>query len=281
MAARSKHRGEVRHQALLHAILIVACLFVLVPLFYLVINSFKDNYEVILSPFALPSAPTMENYKKAWTTGGLAEAMLNTVLVVAVSTVVLAVVSCMMSYGLMFLGVRSAPTWSALLMLAMQVPLHMYIVPLFVMWKRLGLVNNPLGIILIYAAVYVPFSVLFLNSQFASIPKEITEAAEIDGCSYIGTLTKVIVPISRPALVTLTLINAKWIWNEFTFAMTFLQEPRFQTVTARYLQFSARFVADFAVTGAGAVISVLPIVVLYLLLQRRFIEGMTAGSIKG
>ena len=149
MAARSKHRGEVRHQALLHAILIVACLVVLAPLFYLVVNSFKDNYEVILSPFALPSVPTIENYKKAWTTGGLAEAMLNTVLVVAVSTVVLAVVSCMMSYGMVFLGVRSTPIWSALLMLAMQVPLHMYIVPLFVMWKQLGLVNNPLGIILI------------------------------------------------------------------------------------------------------------------------------------
>jgi len=109
MAVRSKHRGEIRYQALLHAILIMACLLVLVPLFYLVINSFKDNYEVILSPFALPSAPTIENYKKAWTTGGLAEAMLNTMLVVAVSTVVLAVVSCMMSYGLVFLGVGPHP----------------------------------------------------------------------------------------------------------------------------------------------------------------------------
>ncbi|MEA4882063.1 MAG: carbohydrate ABC transporter permease [Clostridia bacterium] len=277
----SKRRSDFRHQLFLHLVLVVACLYVLTPLFYLVVNSFKDNYEVIISPFALPSAPTLENYKKAWTTGGLAASMLNTVLVVAVSTAALAVVSCMMSYGMAFMGLRTAPLWSAILMLVMQVPLHMYIVPLFVMWKRLGLVNNPLGIILIYSAVYVPFSVLFLNSQFASIPKEIIEAAEIDGCSYVGTLTRVVVPIMRPALVTLTLINAKWVWNEFTFSMTFLQEPAFQTVTARYLQFSARFVADYAVTGAGAVISVLPIVLVYLLLQRRFIEGMTSGSVKG
>lgn len=281
MRRLSARAQRISQQVVLHSGLVIVCLYVLVPLSYLVLNSLKSNYEVITDPFGLPSSVTFSNYRTAWASGGLASAMLNTAIVAAVSASVIAVLAALTSFSLCFLRMPGGKLISGILMLTMQVPLHMYIVPLFVQWRNLHLVNNPLGIMIIYSAVYLPFSILFLNSQFAAIPIEIIEAAEIDGCSHLRALLQIVVPLTRPAFVTMTLINVKWIWNEFPLSITFLQEPAFQTVTPRYMQFSARFLDDFAITSAGAVISALPIVVLYLLLQRRFMEGMTQGSLKG
>jgi raffinose/stachyose/melibiose transport system permease protein len=277
------HRVKIRKGTgglLKHVVLILLLAYVSLPIIFLFLGSIKTEKEIIGNPFGFPSQIVLEHYRNAWLEGRLGSAMANTILVGVAVTVVIAFVAGLAAFSMNFLRTPGRGVLYALFLLAMQVPIHMYIVPLFIQWRRLHLVNTPLGIIIIYSAVYLPFSILFLKSQFAGLPRELIEAAEIDGCSYFRALIQIIFPVSRPAFVTISLINLKWVWNEFPLAITFLQDPEFQTMTPRYLELSAKYVSAYAVTSAGAVISVFPILIAYFLMQRHFVQGMTAGTIK-
>ena len=162
----------------------------------------------------------------------------------------------------------------------LTVPPLLYLVPLFYLWTRLHLINTLPGLILIYSALYLPFGIFLLRAYFINLPHEIEDAARIDGCSEWQTFVRVIVPLSWPAFTSVALIVAVWSWNEFIFAITFLPSQDMQTVAVRYATFTGQWVSNYAYISSAGVIMILPAVVLFLLLQRRFVEGMTAGGLK-
>jgi raffinose/stachyose/melibiose transport system permease protein len=156
----------------------------------------------------------------------------------------------------------------------------LYIIPLFVIWRRLGLTDNVLGVIIIYCAIYLPFSIFLLRSYFLGLPSEIEDAARVDGCGEFAVFQHVIVPLSWPAFATVALIVGIWSWNEFLFAITFLHKVEVSTVPVRVMQFTGQYVTSYAYISAAGVTMILPAIILFLVLQRRFIQGMIAGGLK-
>jgi len=163
----------------------------------------------------------------------------------------------------------------------LAVPKGLYLVPLFYFWKKLNLIDTLPGIILIYSARFLPFYVLFLRSFFVKIPDDLIGSARIDGCSDIQMLVRIILPICRPAVLTVILLAGLETWNEFFFANAFLHSDENRTVATRYLAFTGQYMSQWPMIFSAGLITLLPFILLYLVLQRHFIEGLTTGSVVG
>jgi raffinose/stachyose/melibiose transport system permease protein len=154
-------------------------------------------------------------------------------------------------------------------------------VPLYFIWARLGLVNNLFGLIIIYGALYSPFATYLLRSFLVSIPMDFEEAARIDGATDLQVLLRVILPLAWPGFLTMVLVVGLGVWNEFLFAVTFLQDAELKPIATSVLGFQTRYSRDWGLTSAASMIMIIPIIILFLSLQRQFIEGLARGGLKG
>ncbi len=194
--------------------------------------------------------------------------------------------------GVLFLGGMAAYSFSkpdmpgvSLLTLYFLVvsslPIQMFLVPLFYMWRILGLVNTLYGLILIYIAINSPFAIFLLRSYIVQIPRDFEDAARVDGASEWDVFSQLIIPLAWPAFLTVGLVVALSVWNEFLLATVFLTEQSHFTVVTSYYNFTSQYSRDWGMTSAAAVMMIFPILVLFMLMQRRFIEGLTQGGLKG
>ena len=167
------------------------------------------------------------------------------------------------------------------LWVASAVPFQLFLVPLFFLWTNLQLTNTRFGLIVIYWAIFSPLATLLLRSYLVGLPRDFEDAARIDGANELQVLTRVVLPLSWPGLLTVALISGVGAWNEFFFAITFIQDNNLKPVTTSFLAFQSNFSQDWGLTSAAAIFIILPIAVLFLILQRRFISGITAGGLKG
>src|SRR5918995_1635657 len=161
------------------------------------------------------------------------------------------------------------------------VPFQLFLVPLFFLWSRLQLTNTLIGIIIIYWAIYSPFATLLLRSYLVTLPRDFEDAARIDGASELQVLLRVVLPLSWPGFLTIALVSGIATWNEFFLAVTFIQDDNLKPITTSFYAFRSAFSQDWGLTSAAGIIVILPIIVLFLILQRRFISGLTAGGLKG
>jgi len=161
------------------------------------------------------------------------------------------------------------------------VPIQMFMFPLYFMMAKLGLINSPVAVIIIYSAIFTPFSLFLLRTYVLDVPMELEEAARIDGASDLRVFTSVILPLISPGLLTVALIVCLNVWNEFLIAITFLQNAEAATATARFYQLTGRYGNNLADLMAVSTIIALPTLVFFVLVQRRFIEGVSAGAVKG
>jgi len=264
-----------------HIPLLLVVAFAMAPLVLLVGNAFKSKQEFRKNPFGFPKEPVFQNLVDAWNKGGYGAAFMNSAIVCAVVMFVVCLFAGLAAYALSKLKFRASGLLMGLLLFVMSVPMGLFLVPLFFLWKNLGLMDNLLGIILIYSAIFLPFNIFFLRSFFVGIPNEIIESAKIDGCNDWRTIFYMIVPISKSAFQTVALLVGLWCWNEFFFANAFLQTPEAKTVATKYLLFTGRFSNDWTMISAAGLITILPIILLFVFMQRNFIDGITEGSLKG
>ena len=164
---------------------------------------------------------------------------------------------------------------------ASTLPLFLFLVPLFYLWIKLGLYNNLFGLVLLYTAFNSPFAIFLLRSYLIGLPKSLEDAAQVDGANDFQVFTRVIVPLAWPAFLTVGLVVALNVWNEYLLATVFLSDQEKFTVVTSYQNFSTRFSQDWSLTSAAAMMMVLPILATFFALQRQFIEGLTQGSVKG
>jgi raffinose/stachyose/melibiose transport system permease protein len=253
----------------------------LAPLLVLLNVALKPQAEFMVNQFGWPSHLTLDNLAGAWTDGDYLQAYSNS-LVIGLSVIaIICVGGGLCAYALArmdFRGKNLALIW---LFVSLAVPLNLFLVPLFYVYQKVGLMNTRLGLILIYSGVFLPFNVLLLRSYFLGIPPELAESARIDGAGDMQTLLRIYVPLARPAFLTVALLAFLWSWNEFFFANAFIQSTDLQTVALKYLTFSGDYVSNWSYIMAGGIITIAPMVALYLILQRRFIEGLTEGGLKG
>ncbi len=247
------------------------------PLYFMAITSLKTRAEYLTNQFLPPSDPTLENFREAFRDGELLRWIGNSVLITVASVTIAAIVSALAAYPLARARFPGRLPFIALNVVLMVVPPVVLVVPLFLFFVNVGLVNSRLAVVIVYVGLLIPFSIYLLVNFFATIPRSLEEAARIDGAGQLRTLWSVIVPLSGPAIVTVVVVNAVWVWNELLIALVFLQDDDARTLTAGLTFFQGRFIQNEPLVMTGALIATIPMLLLYVLGQRFFIRGLTAG----
>ncbi len=265
---------------ILNLVLIIVAFCQIVPIVIIAFNSFRTDKSIKKFPIGLPNQANFDNFINAWNIGGYTRAYINSIMVSVITTLIVLTLSMLMGYFMAKSNIRIKNSLLVYFGVAMSIPLLSFLAPLYFGFSELDLVNRHLGLILIYIATNLPFNILLSRTFILGIPNELSEAALIDGCGIFQIIGKIIFPLSKPIVTTIALIVFVSTWNEFTIANTFLQESVLKTVSTRYVLFVTEKGADLAMIFTAAMISMLPIVLVFILLQNYFVEGMTAGSVK-
>lgn len=264
-----------------HAILLVLSAAALAPIVVLIMNSLRSTEAIAGSPLGFPSVPLWSNYPSAWDTAGYSVAFRNSLIVSGCTVIGVCTFAGLAAYGLARLQIRGGGVVVVYFLIGLTLPAELFLTPLFILFVHLHLVDNLFGLILVYWALYMPFGTLLLRSFFVSLSPEFEEAARVDGCREGQVLWRVVIPMAWPAVVSLAVIVAVWSWNEFLFAVTFLTNSNVQTVAVRYYRFMGLYSANLAdVSVAGVLVCCLP-VLFFIALQRKFVQGLSAGGLKG
>lgn len=273
--------GNRRRQTLVHGILILVAVVALGPLLVLVFNSMKSNVELGQNPLGPPANIQLSNFVDAWNEGAFAKSMPNSLILVGLTLAGLLPLSGIAAYALSRRGFPGGGVVMLYMLVASTLPLQLFLVPLFFTWAKLGLINNFFGVSIIYVGVLAPFSVFLLRSYMVQIPTDFEDAARVDGANDLQIFRFVIAPLSWPGFLVAGLVATLAVWHEFLLATVFLTDGTTFTVVTSFSRFTTQYSNDWTLTSAGALITMAPVVILFLLLQRRFIAGLTRGGLVG
>jgi ABC-type glycerol-3-phosphate transport system permease component len=274
---RRRSGNELAGHGVAQAVMIVVGVLTLYPLYFIVITAFKSRTEYLQNQFLPPRHPTLANFHAAFQDGELLRWLGNSVLITFAAVAVAAVVSALAAYPLARTRFIGRLPFIGLNIVLMVIPPVVLVVPLFLLSVDLGFVNSRLVVVIIYAGLLIPFSIYLLVNFFATIPRSLEEAVRIDGAGPLRTLRHVIVPLSAPAIVTVVVVNAVWVWNELLIALVFLQDDNKRTLMAGLTFFQGRFMTNVPLVMTGALIATIPMLLLYIVGQRFFIRGLAAG----
>lgn len=266
--------------AIIIVLLFIYFLLVAYPLFWMICNSLKSYKEIYKNIWAMPKSPLWNNYALAWQRG-ISKYFLNSVLVTGSTIVGAILVSALASYSLARFRFRGNQLIFILCMGGMMLSPQVTLIPLYKIIQALHIHNTYLALIIPYTAYRIPLIVMLIRSHFLSIPKEIEESAILDGCSSFKVFYNIFLPMSKPILLTCTIMTAYYAWNEFLYAIIFIDSDKFRTIPAGLMNLRDALQTDWGVLLAGMTISAAPLIILFLLMQKQFIRGMTAGSVKG
>jgi raffinose/stachyose/melibiose transport system permease protein len=258
-----------------------AIIIVAIPLALMLLNSFKPHLEILDNPLALPDAINWTNYTIAWEGGHFSKGLVNSLIITFCTVVIAAGAAALVSYPIARQKVRYWRALTFYFLAAVTVPIQLFIFPLFFLFANLGLVSNPVATAFILAAINLPVSVLLLRTYVMNIPRELDDAALMDGASKWQIFWYVILPLMRPGLITVSIVVGLQAWNEYLITSTFQQGVDAVTMTLGYRSINNVILQDRGLLMAGAAILVVPILLFFLALQRLFIEGMTSGAVKG
>jgi len=264
-----------------YVVLVLLAIFAIGPLVVLLFNSLKTSAEIGRNPLGPPLSPVFQNFPTAWVQGGFATTMVNSAILTFGTVVGVCIISGTAAYAMARLDLPGTDVVLLYLFVASALPFQLFLVPLFFLWSSLQLTNTLIGLIIIYWAVFSPFATLLLRSYLVALPRGFEDAARVDGATELQILLRVILPLSWPGFLTIALVSGLGAWNEFFFAVTFIQDDALKPVTTSFLAFQSNFSRDWGLTSAAGIIIILPVVALFLILQRRFINGLTAGGLKG
>lgn len=263
-------------------IMTVAAIAFIAPIFIILNYSFKGKRELYLSsPLSLPESFNFENYVKAFDKLNLATTFTNTFLYTAVSVLILAILCGTTAWAIARCSHKFFKFCYIYFIVGILIPYQALFLPIYIIGYNLHLTNTRYGIIFMYVATGVSFGVFLMNSFMSTVPIELEEAARIDGCSVIRTYISVVMPILKPAMATLIIMQSFQIWNDYLLASLYVSKKQLKTLTVAIQSLFSAQSSDYTTAMAAIVISVLPIAVLFLSLQKYFIKGMTVGAVKG
>lgn len=265
---------------LLNLLCVFLCVVIAAPLLWIILNSFKTNQEMFMDSLALPKAWQFGNYAKAWSMG-LYRYFGNSVLVSSISLVGILVLASFLAYGLTRFRAKGSNVIFIIVLGGMALSEQIALVPLYNILQALNLYNTYAAVILPYIAFRIPFTVFLMRAYFITIPEELEEAAVVDGYNSLQIFTKIIVPISKPIFASCAIVNLNFVWNEFLFANVFLSNKAIQTIPIGLMTFKGDLKVDYTTTLAGLIIASLPLIILFLLMSKQFVRGLTSGAVKG
>jgi raffinose/stachyose/melibiose transport system permease protein len=263
------------------ALLLVITGVIVIPIFYAVIGGFKDNYQLSASPIALPDPWVPSNYTEVLTSDTFWIQLKNSILIAAVTTIVVLVFASLAAFVFARRRFRGREVVFTLFTLGLLFPSAVAILPLFVLVRTVGLLDNPLGIALPQAAFALPLTIIILRPFFRSIPLELEDAALIDGCGTFGFFWRILLPLSRPVLATIAVLTIVSSWNSFLLPLVILSDQANWTLPLGVSNFSTQYSSDTARILAYTSLSLVPALVFYLFAERQLVGGLTSGAVKG
>ncbi|WP_166026646.1 carbohydrate ABC transporter permease [Streptomyces chilikensis] len=281
--ARGTARGEGKVlNVFSHGVLVIWAIMVTLPLLWAVMTAFKDNRSILTSPWSLPDRLHFDNFSRAWTEAQIGDYFFNTVVVVGGSLAGTLVLGSMAAYVLARFDFPGNRFVYFLFVGGMSFPVMLALVPLFYVVNNVGLLNTTHGLILVYIAYSLPFTVFFLTSFFRTLPTSIAEAAFVDGASHTRTFFQVMLPMAKPGLISVGIFNFLGQWNQYMLPTVLSTDPEQKVLTQGLVQMTAvaGYKSDWAALFAGLVLAMLPVLGAYVVSQRQVVQGLTAGALK-
>lgn len=274
---------KVFGKILKHFLLMAIVLSILFPVVWLFYTSLKSGKELFANPWALPKVIQWENYSRAWTKVHVGRYLMNSVFVTTISLSGILLLGAMASYILARFTFRGNKVIFFGFIASMMIPQFLGLVPLWFLLKSLGLLGGYIGLIPVYIAVSLPFSIFFLTAFFKTIAYEMEEAAIIDGCSNFGVFFRIMLPLAQSGLITVGIFNFLGIWNEYTTALVLITEEHLRTLPLgmAYLLQVSQYRTDWGALFAGLMIALIPTAITYIIFQGRLTKGITIGALKG
>jgi raffinose/stachyose/melibiose transport system permease protein len=249
----------------------------LFPVYALVTLSLKDANQIATSPLSLPSAPTFGNYSDAWSSAALGASLMNSTVITVCSLVALIALGSFAAYFLARTRSRMGYGLYVLFLLGIVLPFQLGMIPLYRLVDAAGLLGSHLGMIVFYSGIQLPFTVFLYTGFIRALPADYASAAQIDGANHLQAFAHVVFPLLRPITGTVLILNAVFIWNDFFTPLLYLGGSGYETVPVSIFAFVGQYVSDYGLVFAGLVIGALPIVALFLVLQRYVIKGFSSG----
>ena len=254
------------------------CLVVVVvyPLTWMVLNGFKTNAELFGNPFALPMQWGWENYSDAWNRG-VSNYLTTSILVTVTSTIATVFISAWAAYGLTRVEIPFSRTWATIILGGLMLAPTVALVPLVKMFQGMGLYNTFWALLILYTAFRIPFTTFLIRAYMIDLPREVDEAAEVDGASRWTAFWRIILPMCQPIIISVVILHILFAWNEYLFAMVFTSGTDMQTLPVGLTSLMSKHGTDYPVVFAGMVIAALPVVILFFVCQRYFVKGLADG----
>jgi len=254
---------------------------ILIPLSIVFFGALKAPAELFKNPFLPPQHPVLQNLATAFFQGNMPVYFRNTLFISGVSLVFILGLSCLTAYAITRRGFRWSGWIYGFFAFGILIPAMSLMVPMYMMMARLGLVNTPWSVILVYVGTSLPFAIFILSGFFRTIPAELDEAASIDGCTEFQAFWWAILPLCAPAISTVFILNLLAIWNDFFNPLLFIRSEDLKTISLGLTKYMGRYVANYPIMFSAVLIASVPVIAVFLLLQRQFVSGITAGAVKG
>ncbi|WP_157812119.1 carbohydrate ABC transporter permease [Alteribacter populi] len=267
-------------QLMIRVVLFLLLTLIIAPIIYAVLASFKTNMEIFSSPFSLPSSWNFENIVNAWQVGNFQQYIINSAIVTVGGMFVVALVASPAGYAFSQLTFKGNNLIFYIVLLGMALPVQAIIIPIFFHLRSMGLVNTLTGLTLVSAALALPFSIFLMRNTFRDVPKALRESAMIDGAGEWRIFWTVMLPLAKPGLVALLIFTFMNIWNDFLLPLVLLMSQSKYTISLGLYSFQGEMATNYSLIFGGTVISMIPSIIVYLIFQRSFIEGMSSGSNK-
>ena len=292
---KSHTAGDRLYKAFIYVVLITLAICVIVPVAWVFMASIKQNSEFYGNPWTLPAGFYWENFKNAWNAASMGQYMLNSAIVTALALALLLVVALPAAYCLSRFKFKGGKFLNLAFMAGLFINVNYIVVPIFLMlkdgdvllksWFGNGfLLNNIFVLAVVYAATALPFTIFLLTGYFATLPHDFEEAAYIDGAGYGTTMIKIIFPMAQPSIITIIMFNFLAFWNEYIISMTLMSSakgPKTLPVGLLNLMQAQQSKAEYGILYAGLVLVMLPTLIMYICVQKKMTQGMTAGGLKG
>ncbi len=254
----------------------------LVPLLWAVLTSFKSDREIFTNPWGLPTEWHFDNFVRAWTTANIGRYFVNSAIVVCAAVVLVMLLGAMVAYVLAQYEFRGRNVIYYTFVTGMTFPIFLALVPLFFVVQNVGMLGTYHGLILVYTAYALPFTVFFLTSSFRSLPRALVEAAMLDGCSHAGAFFRIMLPLARPGMISVGILNFLGLWNQFLLPLVLMPDQDRYVLSQGLAVLAANqgYRSDWSALFAGLVIALLPVLAVYVAFQRRIQDGLSVGALK-
>ncbi len=264
----------------LSIVMLTVAVVVGLPLYYIVVNTFKTQEQMVTAPLSLPSTPFLGNYVDVLTTLPLVSSFLNTLYITVASVILQLVIGAMAAYGMIMRATRFNRAVGAVLLLAFVVPGQATLVPLYLMLVDASLVDTLNGLVIMYLAGAV-FCFFLIQGYLTTLPYEIIEAAKIDGAGVVQIFWRIVLPLIRPILVTVGVFQTMWVWNDFITPNVFISSPEKRTIVLQVYSAVGEFTTDWPSFMTVSVLALIPMVIFFVLTQRHIVSGLLSGGLKG